>query len=151
MESRKVSNSRYLGHSVVSMTRAHDAGTMATVRTRVQVSRHRLPPYGDGTSPTTTVGATLRCRWAGRTSSGRPPGLGIYRMYPYHVPRAAGPVAGGSRGRRDGLADPSNNATYRPLTRGGKGLILDPQGCEDVQVVSRPRERRSRAGRVGVC
>ena len=70
-------------------------------------TRHRLPPYGDGTSPTTTVGATLRSGWAGKTSSGRPPGLGIYRMYPYHVPRAAGPVAGGSRGRRDGLADPT--------------------------------------------
>ena len=36
----------------------------------------------------------------------RPLGLGIHRTYPYHVPRAAGPVAGGSRGRRDGLADP---------------------------------------------
>ena len=37
----------------------------------------------------------------------RPLGLGIHRTYPYHVPRAAVPVAGGSRGRRDGLADPT--------------------------------------------
>ena len=49
-------------------------------------------------------------QWAGRASSGRPPELGIYRMYPYHVPRGAGPVTGGSRGRRDGLADPGHES-----------------------------------------
>ena len=41
-------------------------------------------------------------RWAGKTSSGRDPGLVIYCTYPYHVLRGAGPVAGGSRGRRNG-------------------------------------------------
>ena len=40
-------------------------------------------------------------------------------MYPYHVPRAAGPVAGGSRGRRDGLADPLHLEKGK---REGKGL-----------------------------
>ena len=107
MESIKVSNSRYLGHSVIRMIRAHDAGTMAAVRTRVHVSRHRLPPYGDGTSPTTPSGTTSEARWAGTTSRVRPLGVGIHRTYPYHVPGGAGPVTGGSRGRRDGLVDPT--------------------------------------------
>ena len=35
---------------------------------------------------------TLRARWAGTTSTDRPPGLGIYRTHPYHVPGGAVPV-----------------------------------------------------------
>ena len=85
----------------------HDAGTMATVGSRVPVSRHRLPPYGDGTSPTTPSGTTSEARWAGATSRVRPLGVGIHRTYPYHVPGGAGPVTGGSRGRRDGSEDPT--------------------------------------------
>ena len=106
MESIKVSYSRYLDHGVIRTIHLHDAETMATVGSRVPVSRHRLPPYGDGTSPTTPSGTTSEARWAGATSRVRPLGVGIHRTYPYHVPGGAGPVTGGSMGRRDGLADP---------------------------------------------
>ena len=72
--------------------------------------RPRAPtsPYGDGTSPTTPSGTTSEARWAGATSRVRPLGVGIHRTYPYHVPGTAGPVTGGSRGRRDGLVDRLN-------------------------------------------
>ena len=77
------------------------------------------------TSTTVLSGAVPEASGRGGRRGGRPPELGIYRMYPYHVPRGAGPVTGGSRGRRDGLVDPG----MVNHTRVGKGLTLSAEHC----------------------
>ena len=98
MESRKVSYELYLDHGVIRTNHMHDAETMATVGSRVPVSRHRLPPYGDGTSPTTPSGTTSEARWAGATSRVRAAtsswgkALGIHRTYPLTPKPASFPL-----------------------------------------------------------